>query len=386
MLSLWSWLSRFTLLTLHPCEAVDTGVSSAAFGTGLSWGALVSFDSWQALGSRDPWGALFTFGPRSALLPGGSHRAAFPPVTLQPRDALRSLLAPGAGLTHQPRGSGDALLPPSSHLTLVSWATFASRLARQASLSTVSRGPWAAGLSCSALHTRDARRAVLAIDARQTILPFGADVPLGSPDAAAAQLSLLAWIPRRSLRAFPARPPGCTDGPHHPLVASRTRLSFGSRHPRVPPLALRPWRAWDTLLSGDTDVTLGALLALLARLPQGTGPTSVSLQSLQSLGALGTWRAVGRAQEICASLHSLDVSWGAGFPWGTWGAPWAIGSRIALGSWHSDLPGQSDLAWQPGWSWQRGAREPRRPRQSRLTLQSCPPHGPRLPFGSRKTV
>lgn len=386
LLPLWSRLARFTLLALHPREAVNAGVTDATFGASFPWGALVSFDSWQALGSWDSWWPLLTLGPRSALLPGGTHEATLTPVTLWPGDTLRSLLAPGSGFTQLPRGTGDAWLAPSTHFALISWATFASRLARQTSLSPVSRRPRAAGLSCAALHAGDARGAVLAIDAWETVLPLGADVSLGSPDPAATQLSLLARLPWRSSGAFPARPPGRADGPHHPLVASRTRLALGSCHPRVAPLALWSWRAWDALLSGDADVTLGTLPALLAGLSQGTGTTSVSLQSLQSLGALGTRRAVGRAQEISAALQSLDVSWGAGFSWGAWGTPRAVGSWVTLGSQRSDLPGESNLAWKPGRSWQRGAGEPRWPWESGLALQSWPPHGSRLPFCSRETV
>ena len=43
-----------------------------------------------------------------------------------------------------------------------------------------------------------------------------------------------------------------------------------------------------------------------------------------------------------APAESLSFPWADthGFPWGTWGAPWAIGSRIALGE---NNPEEGDL-------------------------------------------
>lgn len=111
---------------------MDTGISNAAFGAGFPWGSLVSFDSRQTLGSWDPCWALLALWPRSALLPGGPHEATLAAVALQPGDTLRALLAPRSGLAKLPWGTGDTGVAPRTRFTLVTRATFAARLARQA--------------------------------------------------------------------------------------------------------------------------------------------------------------------------------------------------------------------------------------------------------------
>jgi len=181
------------------------------------------------------------------------------------------------------------------------------------------------------------------------------------------QLSLLAWIPRRSLRAFPAlqerntalsrgtrgHPPGtawghspaarlhrwsppspCSQqdpaeraggdssypsptrgtpfGGAHPVTppcpTGTYRLSFGSRHPRVPPLALRPLRKEAKPLSSGTDLAVPVggegVPTIRAKADTANQPLLPS-RGVQLLIPAGPFPAVGSITATAPNGHRL---------------------------------------------------------------------------------
>lgn len=459
-------------------------------------------------GGKGRWGAALTISPGAPVMPC-CPRAPTSPCEWRRRHSGTGPRVPqGCGMDGSLEGP-RLWVQPRTHL--VSWATFASRLARQAlqeqsgvrpharcrrhplpwghvcsgapcphthSLSTVSRGPWAAGLSCSALQGKSARqengerhrkentacrlltftpgmpgvpslpsmpgrpcgkgtpprgeerrgrsppapraagscaccseggqrllpmrgsgRVVLTFSPLGPMSPWGPLMPrppcsgrerralFGAPSAwdgaqggrqhpgsrwdkglwVTYQLSLLAWIPRRSLRAFPAlqerntalsrgtrgHPPGtawghspaarlhrwsppspCSQqdpaeraggdssypsptrgtpfGGAHPVTppcpTGTYRLSFGSRHPRVPPLALRPLRKEAKPLSSGTDLAVPVggegVPTIRAKADTANQPLLPS-RGVQLLIPAGPFPAVGSITATAPNGHRL---------------------------------------------------------------------------------
>lgn len=130
LLSLGSRLSGLTLLAFLSWEACHPWVTRSAAGPGLPWGALVSLDAWQALRPWNSRGALFSLGALLALRAWLPHWPPLAVVALLPHDALGTDFSSRPWLSLLPGGTRDSREALLAWLTLVSRASFCSRLTR----------------------------------------------------------------------------------------------------------------------------------------------------------------------------------------------------------------------------------------------------------------